>query len=239
MARRARAIAQPREPLSKDRVLRAALEIADREGLETLSMRRLASELGVEAMSLYYYVKSKDDILDGIVDLALEEVEPPSGGGDWKADVRRSAISYHETLLRHPWVTSVPPSGEASIVQLRYMDVLLRRLREAGLAPELTHHAYHALDSHVVGSALWLARIPPKAELDDLARDVLSKVPADIYPDLVLHIQQHLSGAARGLKFFEFGLDLILEGIERRRDPPRSVASAPRGCRRRQRPPSA
>lgn len=239
MARRPAALTQQREPLSKDRVLRAAMELADREGIEALSMRRLAAELGVEAMSLYYYVKSKDDILDGIVDLALGEVEPPSSGSDWKSAVRDSAISYHDTLRRHRWVTGVPTSGDASVAQLRYMDALLRRLREAGLSPELTHHAYHALDSHVVGSALWLARVPPKEELDALARDVLRQLPVDSYPDLVLHVQQHLSGAARGMKFFEFGLDLILDGIERRRDASPSAASGPRGGRRRQQSPSA
>ena len=238
MARRPAALTQQREPLSKDRVLRAAIELADREGIEALSMRRLASELGVEAMSLYYYVKSKDDILEGIVDLALSEVEPPSGGSDWKSAVRESAISYHDTLRRHRWVTSVPTSGDASVAQLQYMDALLKRLREAGLSPELTHHAYHALDSHVVGSALWLARVPPKEELDTLAKDVLRQLPVDTYPDLVLHIQQHLSRAAGAMKFFEFGLDLILEGIERRRDAS-PAASAPRGSRRRQRSPSA
>jgi AcrR family transcriptional regulator len=215
------------------------MALADRDGLEALSMRRLASELGVEAMSLYHYVKSKGDILDGIVDLALSEVEPPSAGSDWKAAVRRSAISYHEALRRHRWVTSVPTSSEASMAQLRYMDALLRRLREAGLSPELTHHAYHALDSHVVGSALWLARVPPKDELDALARDVLRQLSVDSYPDLVLHVQQHLSGAASGMKFFEFGLDLILDGIEQRRDASLPAASAPRGGRRRQRSPSA
>ena len=209
---------QPRPPLSRDLVLRTAMALADRDGLDALSMRRLATELGVEAMSLYYHVRNKDGILAGIADLALNEVEPPTGSDDWKADVRRSAISYHETLLRHPWITRVPGSSEASVAQLRYMDALLRRLREAGLAADLTHHAYHALDSHIVGSALWLARIPPKAELDAMAKDVLARIPADVYPDLVLHIEQHLSGAARGLKFFEFGLDLLLEGIERRRD---------------------
>ncbi len=175
-------------------------------------------ELGVEAMSLYYHVKNKDDILDGIVDLALSEVEPPSRGRNWKSAVRRGAISYHDALRRHRWVTSVPTSGEASVAQLRYMDALLKRLREAGLSPELTHHAYHALDSHVVGSALWLARIPPKEELDALAKDVLRQLPEDTYPDLVLHIRQHLSGEARGMRFFEFGLDLILDGIERLRE---------------------
>jgi hypothetical protein len=115
-------------------------------------------------------------------------------------------------------VTSVPTSGEPSVAQLRYMDALLKRLREAGLSPELTHHAYHALDSHVVGSALWLARIPPKGELDALAKDVLRQLPEDTFPDLVLHIRQHLSGDTRGMRFFEFGLDLILDGIERLRE---------------------
>lgn len=220
-----REVVELRAPLNKERVLRSALELVDGEGIGALSMRRLAAELGVEAMSLYYHVKNKDDILAGIVDLALGEVELPSGGADWKSGVRTSAISYHDTLRRHPWVTSVPPSGEASVVQLHYMDALLKRLREAGLTPELTHHAYHALDSHIVGSALWLARIPPKVELDALAKDVLRQLPVDRYPDLVLHIQQHLSGEARGMRFFEFGLDLILDGIERlrkasRRTPP-------------------
>ena len=212
------AVVEQRAPLSRERVLRAALDLADREGIGGLSMRRLAAELGVEAMSLYHHVRNKGDILDGIVDLALTEVELPSGDVDWKSAVRSSAISYHETLRRHPWVTSVPPSGEASVVQLQYMDVLLRRLREAGLSPELTHHAYHALDSHIVGSALWLARVPPKRELDALAKDVLRQLSDANLPDLVLHIQQHLSGEARGMLFFEFGLDLILDGIGRLRD---------------------
>jgi AcrR family transcriptional regulator len=235
MARRGEAVTQRRESLNRDRVLRTALELADREGIAALSMRRLAAELGVEAMSLYYYVKRKDDILDGIVDLALSEVAPPAGGTDWKSAVRRSAISYHDTLRRHPWVNNVPVSGEASAAQLRYMDALLKRLREAGLSPELTHHAYHALDSHVVGSALWLARIPPKKELDVLAKDVLRQLPVDSFPDLVLHIQQHLSGAARGMKFFEFGLDLILDGIERLRDASPSAAPGPPSSRRKRR----
>jgi len=145
-----------REPLSKERVLRAAMKLVDSEGIDALSMRRLAAQLGVEAMSLYYHVKNKDDILTGIGDLAMSEIELPVGGADWKAAVRASAISYHDTLRRHGWVTSLPVSGEASMAQLHYMDALLKRLREAGLSPELTHHAYHALESHVVGSALWL-----------------------------------------------------------------------------------
>jgi AcrR family transcriptional regulator len=217
MASRPEVLVQ-RAPLSKERVLRAAMELVDRDGIGALSMRRLAAQLGVEAMSLYYHVKNKDDILAGIVDLALSEIELPSGGADWKSAVRTSAISYHDTLRRHRWVTSLPTSGDASVAQLHYMDALLRRLREAGLSPELTHHAYHALESHIVGSALWLARIPPKEELDVLAKDVLRQLPDDRYPDLVLHIQQHLGGETRGMRFFEFGLDLILDGIERLRE---------------------
>jgi AcrR family transcriptional regulator len=236
--RRPEAIAPQRESLSRDRVLRTAMELADREGIAALSMRRLAAELGVEAMSLYYHVKSKDDILAGTVDLALGEVKPPSGG-DWKSAIRRSAVSYHDTLRRHRWVTSVPTSATASVAELRYTDALLRRLREAGLSPELSHHAYHALDSHIVGSALWLARIPPKEQLDVLAKDVLRQLPPDEFPDLVLHIQQHLSGAARSRRFFEFGLDLILDGIERLRDAPPSAAPALQSVRRKRRSHSA
>ena len=206
-----------RAPLSRERVLRAAMELADREGIGALSMRRLASQLGVEAMSLYYYVTNKDDILAGIGDLALSEIEPPSRGRNWKSAIRRTAMSYHDTLRRHRWVTSLPATGDASGAQLQYMDSLLRRLREAGLSPELTHHAYHALESHIVGSALWLARIPPKEELDALATQVLAQLPEDVYPDMALHIKQHLSGRTQGMKFFEFGLDLILDGIERLR----------------------
>lgn len=214
MASRAEVLAQ-RAPLSRERVLRAAMELVDGEGIGALSMRRLAAQLGVEAMSLYYHVKNKEDILSGIVDLALNEIELPTGGADWKAAVQASSISYHDTLRRHPWVTSLPASGEASLAQLQYMDALLKRLREAGLSAELTHHAYHSLESYVVGSALWLARIPPKEKLDVLAQDVLRQLPVDDYPDLVLHIRQHLSGETRGMRFFEFGLDLILNGIER------------------------
>ena len=193
------------------------MDLADREGIDALSMRRLAAELGVEAMSLYYHVKSKDDILAGIADLAMTEIEPASPEGDWKSAVRRSAMSYHEALDRHPWVNSVSAGGASQAV-FDYMDALLGRLREAGLSPEVTHHTYHALESHIVGASLWLARIPPKDELDVLATQVLDYLPADRYPDVVRHIQQHLSGETEGMRFFEFGLDLILDGVDRLRD---------------------
>jgi AcrR family transcriptional regulator len=183
-------------------------------------MRRLARELGVEAMSLYHYVTSKDDLLAAIVDHVMSEVALPSGNGDWKADIRRAAISHHQALARHPWasgaITSPPRVGPA---QLRYMDYLLRRLREAGFSPEVVHHAYHALDSHIVGSTLWAAGIASiKEDLADLGRAILREIPADDYPDFAEHVRQHITGSMHSEKgTFEFGLDLILDGLERMR----------------------
>jgi len=240
MAKRAEAVAQEREPLSKDRVLRAAMEIADREGIDALSMRRLASELGVEAMSLYYYVKNKDEILNGIVELAYREIELPVPGDDPMAAIRASAVSYHDTLRRHPWahgiITSLIPgtastsaAERVSSTQMRYMEAELRCLRLAGFSPLMTHHAYHLLDSHVVGSTLWEAGIVaaiPKGALPELAKTFMARLPPDQFPYTLEHIQQHM-GELRGEKSpFEFGLDLILDGLRKLRDePPKKKAA--------------
>jgi AcrR family transcriptional regulator len=220
MARRAAAIAEPRVPLSKERVLRAALRLADEDGIESLTMRRLAQELGVEAMSLYYYVPNKDEILGGIVNLVVSEIEVPSGGGDWKKAIRRSAISFHDALRRHPWVTNLMTSGPPGIgpAQLRYSDALLRRFREAGFSPELTHHAYHALDSHIVGSTLWAANIGKvMKEKAEFVQTFIRELPVDEYPYFAEHVQQHVTKTVptSGKSEFEFGLDLILDGLEK------------------------
>src|SRR5439155_7684962 len=111
MARPADRVAERRVPLSKERVLRTAMAIADQGGIDSLTMRRLAQELGVEAMSLYYYVASKDDILKGIVDPVISEIDVPSDGADWKTALRRSAISFHNALSRHPWAAKLIMSG--------------------------------------------------------------------------------------------------------------------------------
>src|ERR1700704_4009940 len=153
IARRAESVVEPRIRLSRDRVLRAAIDLADRGGIDALSMRKLADELGVEAMSIYHYVASKDDLLDGIADIVVSEFDLVSGGGDWKAEVRRSAVSAHSVLMRHPWACNLIMSGDGiGLARLRWMESLLRRLREAGLSANMTHHAYHALDSHIIGS---------------------------------------------------------------------------------------
>ena len=134
MAKKQAATAEARAPLSRERVLRTAMRLADEGGLGSLSMRRLAHELGVEAMSLYYYVPNKDGIFSGLIEMVMSEVEPASAGpgrrADWKAEIRRSASSYHAALQRHPWAHSLMTSPErVSPTQVRYMEALLRSLR--------------------------------------------------------------------------------------------------------------
>jgi AcrR family transcriptional regulator len=139
------ATTEPRLPLSRERILDAALELADDGGIQALTMRKLGEVLGFEAMSLYNHVSNKDEVIDGILDLVLAETEPPSPAGDWKTAVRASAISVHEALRRHPWSsTFFMAAGHTRPARLQYMDVLLGRLRGAGFSAEHTYHAYPA-----------------------------------------------------------------------------------------------
>jgi AcrR family transcriptional regulator len=210
-------------------VLRAAVTLADGGGIEALSMRKLARNLGVEAMSLYNHVANKDEILDGIVDLVISEIELPAAAEDWEAAIRECAISAHEALLRHPWACSLVMSPTTTRTmptpRLRYMEWLLGRLREAGFSPELTYQGYHALDSHILGFTLWELGHSAGAKqfaggrgLADAAATFLRELPADDYPYLVEHIEQHLAATGDdGEREFEFGLDLILDGLRRAR----------------------
>src|SRR3954465_14123815 len=148
--------AEPRLPLSRERILSAALELVDEGGIDSLTMRKLGQTLGFEAMSLYNHVANKDDVLDGILDLVLAEMEPPASGGEWDAAIRRSAISVHDALRRHPWAAPLLMSaGHIREARLRYMDALLGRLSEAGFSPHTTYHASHVLDGHMIGFSLW------------------------------------------------------------------------------------
>ena len=209
---------EPRIPLSKERVLRTAINLADEGGIDSLTMRKLAQELGVEAMSLYHYVAKKDDILDGIVEIVFKEIDVPSKEAEWKTAIRQSAISAHEVLLRHPWACSLI-LGPAMVgpARMRYMDSLLAALREAGFSAEMTHHAYHALDSHIMGFTLWEVNFPVAAEdLPGVAATFLRELPAAEYPYLAEHVEQHLMESSHAEEGeFEFGLDLILDGLER------------------------
>ena len=133
--------AKSRRPLSRDRILGAALELADEDGIESLSMRKLGRKLGFEAMSLYNHVANKDDLIDGLLDLVLAESQAPDPEGEWAPAVRTSAISVHDALRRHPWAcTLVMSPGHVRPARLRYMDSLLGRLREAGFSAETTYH---------------------------------------------------------------------------------------------------
>jgi AcrR family transcriptional regulator len=208
---------EPRVPLSIERVLSAAIGLADEGGLESLAMRKLARRLGVEVMSLYYYVSKKDDILDAIVDLVVREIEVATEGPDWKAAIRRSAVSAHEVLERHPWACGLMMSpARVRAGRMRYMDSLLGRLRQAGFSAELTDRAYHALDSHIIGSTLWGVGYSAGAPLPaDFGATFLRNLPIDEYPYLAEHTEQHLAIPRAGETAFEFGLDLILDGLER------------------------
>lgn len=209
---------ETRAPLSRDRVLQAAIALADGGGIESLSMRKLAQELGVEAMSLYHYVSGKDDILDEIVEIVIGEIDLAPGGSDWKATMRRSAISAYEVLLRHSWACSLILSrAGVRPARMRYMESILWRLRQAGFSTAMTHHGYHALDSHIMGFTMWEAGIMAGTEdLSQSAATFLEGLAADEYPYLIEHIQHHLAPSRPDdVGEFEFGLDLLLDGLER------------------------
>jgi AcrR family transcriptional regulator len=209
---------EPRLPLSRDRILRAALELAGDGGIESVTMRKLGQTLGFEAMSLYNYVANKDDLLDGILDLVLAETEPPSPAGDWRTAIRRSAISVHDALTRHPWACPLVMSpGRIRPARLQYMDSLLGRLREAGFSAETTYHAYHVLDAHIFGFSLWQANHSYNAtQVSDLVAEFARMIPVDVYPYLHEHGEQHMAeGPHHDVSAFEFGLDFILDGLEK------------------------
>jgi AcrR family transcriptional regulator len=219
--------AQPRTPLSRERVLDAAIRLADEGGIESLSMRKLARELGVEAMSLYNHVANKGDLVDAITDLVVSEIELPAAGEEWEVAVRTCAISAYETFMRHPWACSLVMSPTRAravpVPRIRYIEWLLRCLREAGFSPELTYHAYHALDSHILGFTLWhlghsagAKDIAGEQDFADFATGLVEELRADGYPYLAEHAEQHIAGV-EGEREFEFGLDLILDGLKRAR----------------------
>jgi AcrR family transcriptional regulator len=210
---------EPRTPLSREQVLRAAVALADRSGIEALTMRRLAQELGVEAMSLYNHIANKDDILDGIIDLVFDEIELPTGEAGWKPAMRQRAISARQALHRHPWATGLMESrrtpGPANI---GHHDAVLGILRNAGFPIELAAHAYSLLDSYIYGFALQEASLPFQTpqETAEVAQEIMAAFPADAYPHLAEIATEHAlrPGYDYGDEFL-YGLDLILDGLER------------------------
>ena len=209
---------QRRAPLSKERVLQTAVALADKIGIAALSMRRLGQELGVEAMSLYKHVANKDDILAGIVDLVVREIDAPAIGGDWKAAMRRRATSAHAVLMRHPWATMLLVSrANVGPAMLRYVDATIGCLRAAGFSYAMADQAWNALDSHVYGFTLQKLNFPFQLEeYAAAAKGFLPQLPAGQYPYLRGMSEQIISGHYDGLHDFEFGLELLLAGLETR-----------------------
>ncbi len=220
MAKKNKRRTKPRAPLSKERVLKAAVTLADEIGIESLSMRKLGQELGVKAMSLYKHVANKDDILDGIVDIVAGEIDVPSIGGDWKKAMRRRATSAHEVLMRHPWATMLIVSrANVGPAMLRYVDTTIGCLKQAGFSYPMADHAWNAIDSHVYGFTLQKLNFPFEPdEYAKVAEAYLPMIPADRYPYLNGLSQQVIGGHHDGLHEFEFGLNLILDGLEGLRD---------------------
>ena len=183
-------------------------------------MRKLAQDLGVEAMSLYHHVKNKDDILHGIVDLVAQEMEPAADDVDWKTALRRTSISAHDAHNRHPWASEIwMRAGGASPVRFAYSEAMLRALRRARLRDDLIYHGYHSLTVHVTGFTLQERNFQfDEEELRELAGKFLETFPSGEYPELAEHIRQHMELSEEPHGTFEFGLDLILDGLERLRD---------------------
>jgi AcrR family transcriptional regulator len=220
-----------RAPLTRERVLHEAAQLADDGGFEALTMRGLAQRLGVQAMSLYNHIADKADLRDGIVDLVLGEVEAPVPGADWRAQLWRGAVSMYEVFRRHPWASRQMMFTRAvSPGRIRWMEGMLATLRQAGCSPSLAHHFYHAFDAHTTGFALWQANFPFSGpDLAERARQFASQIGGD-YPYLLEHMHEHSSRAEPGAQSeFEFGLEMILDGVERLRDQTAQRPSRRRG----------
>ena len=223
MARPEPATDQARPQLSEESVLRTAVTLADRHGIEWLSMRKLADELGVSAMSPYYYVPNKERLIDGMVDLVFGVIEPPSLELDWKTAMRRRAASTREALNRHRWaIGNMEGRGTHGPANLRLHDAVLGCLRAAGFSLELTVHAYSVQDAYIYGFVLQETDMSPESA-DDFA--VVAQQQMETYKDVLAdypHLVEVVGGyvAKEGYDYateFLFGLDLILESLDRLR----------------------
>jgi AcrR family transcriptional regulator len=230
VVKRREARTEPRIPLSRERVLQAAIKIADEDGVASLTMRRLAEELEAEAMSLYYHVANKDEVLDGIVDVvareindAVSRIDLPTKGADWKKAARARILSAREVHLRHPWAPGLfETRASVSPAILHYFDALLGVMRDGGFSYDLAHHALHALGSRAIGFSQELfdpgdgAGAQDDATLESMAEQLphlvgmLAEVAHDD-PDSTL-------GWCDDQTEFEFGLDIVLDGLDRLRE---------------------
>jgi AcrR family transcriptional regulator len=209
--------------LSRERVLRTAVDYADRHGLAALSMRKLADELGAGAMSLYHYVPNKTDLIDGMIDIVFSEIEPPSLEAEWKTAMRKRAVSTRAALARHPWaIGEMEGRGAHGPSNLRLHDAVLGCLRAAGFSLEMTVHAYSVQDAYIYGFALQQSDMTPETSEDFAAVAAQQMVDYEAvlgdYPNLVEVVGGHVAKAGYDYASeFLFGLDLILDGLDRLR----------------------
>ncbi len=217
---------QPRVPLSRERVLRAAIVLADQGGIESLSMRKLGQELGVEAMSLYNHVANKEEILDGMVDVVVSEIDLSSGGTEWKTTLRRQVLSAREVMVRHPWASGMIES-RTNITQpmMRYMDSIVGIFRDGGFSLDLAHHAMHALGSRLLGFVQELFDDSDALDESPEVAALMLQQMTEEYPHIsammleISHDDDSTVGqGCDDYVEFVFGLDLILDGLERLRD---------------------
>ena len=216
--------ARPREPLSRERILRAAVALADEAGVESLSMRKLAHELGVVPMALYKHVANKDQLLDGMIDVVVGEIDPPIEGATWKTAIRERILSARRALLRHPWASRVMESRtEPTPTVLSYMDSMVGMFLTGGFSIDLTHHAMHAMGSRLMGFTQELFN--DTADTDPETEQEMYAAMAETLPNIyklylaVTHDDASVVGPGCDDQFeFEFALDLLLDGLEKLRD---------------------
>jgi AcrR family transcriptional regulator len=212
-----------RAPLTKERVLEAAMKLADQGGIDGLSMRKLGQALGVEAMALYYHFANKDRVLDGIVDLVFGEIDLPVIGADWKMAMRQRAISVRDALLRHRWAIGLMESRtNPGPANLRHHDAVIGCLRAAAFDMAGAATAYSLLDSYIYGFAMTKMNLPfdDTTDIVEMSESMLAPFPADEYPHLVAFITEvAMKPGYDYANEFEYGLDVILDGLERERAP--------------------
>jgi AcrR family transcriptional regulator len=207
-----------RKPLTRERVLQTAVRRADESGIESLSMRKLGQELGVEAMALYHHFANKDDLVDGMVDLVFGEIELPASTGNWRTAMRGRAIAVRDALLRHRWAIGLMESRRRpGIANLRHHDAVIGSLRAGGFDIAMAAHAYSLLDSYIYGFALTRMNLPFETSDDvaEVAQSILEAFTPDEFPNMVEILTDHVMkpGYNHGDEF-EYGLDLILDGLE-------------------------
>lgn len=207
-----------RTRLSRERVLEAAMAIADGQGLPGLTMRSLARELGVQPMSLYHHVANKEEILDGLVDVVFTQIHFPADDLDWRRAMRERADSARSVLRRHPWAIGLVESRTSpGLATLQHHDAVIGNLRRAGFSVPMAAHAFALLDSYTYGFALQEANLPFDGDnVADVASAFVEQIPSDLFPHLAEMAAEHVMQP--GYDFgdeFGFGLELILDGLER------------------------